>query len=200
MTRRAENRGRSAMLTLACCFLLSAFVRIAEPAIALAMEAPAVVADDTAPETPGETAATGAGGPTHSDLAALLASLREREGQLDARAEKIAVKAKVIEAAESKLRDQMTRVEEAEERLKTLLRVADGAAEKDVGKLVSAFETMNEKRAAPIFENMDVVFASGLLSRMADGAASNILGALSPEKAYAITVQIAGQNARAPKE
>lgn len=200
MSRRAQKGGRSAMLLLAGCFVLSAFARIAEPAIAYAVEAPGGSTDEIPAAGTVEKADAGVAGPTHSDLAALLKALREREGQLDAREERIAIKAKVIEAAEERLRDQMARLEGAEARLSALLHIADGAAEKDVGKLVATFETMDDKRAAPIFETMDVVFASGLLSRMADGAAADILGALSPEKAYAITVQIAGQNARAPKE
>ncbi|QIE56968.1 hypothetical protein G5B40_16895 [Pikeienuella piscinae] len=200
MSRRAQKGGRSAMLLLAGCFTLSAFARGVEPAIAYAVEtSDGPVAIDEAPAD-GATTAADAPGPTHSDLAALLKALRERESQLDAREERIAIKAKVIEAAEERLRDQMTRLEGAEARLSALVHVADGAAERDVGKLVATFETMDEKRAAPIFETMDVAFASGLLSRMEDGAAADILGALSPEKAYAITVQIAGRNARAPKE
>lgn len=194
MTEVAHRRGRPAMAMVSGCFMLSAALRAIDPAIALAVEAPRA-----APAEGVQPAAIDPG-PTHSDLSALLATLRERERQLDEREERIAVKTKVIEAAEAKLRDQMTRLEEAESRLGALLRMADSAADKDVGKLVAAFETMPEKRAAPIFENMDVAFAAGLLSRMTDAPASAILGALTPEKAYAITVFIAGQNARAPKE
>ncbi|WP_340108171.1 hypothetical protein [Pikeienuella sp. HZG-20] len=194
MSAGANRRGRPAMLMLSGCFMLSAVMRVADPAIALAVEAPRA-GDSAAPQD-----AASSIGPTHSDLAALLATLRERETQLDAREERIAVKTRVIEASEAKLRDQMKRLEEAEARLGALLRVADGAADRDVGKLVAAFQAMDEKRAAPIFENMDVAFAAGLLSRMTDGPAAEILGALTPEKAYAITVQIAGQNARAPKK
>lgn len=195
MTETANRRGRPAMAMLSGCFMLSAAFRAIDPAIALAVEAPPRAAP--AEDAPVEAVVSG---PTHSDLSALLATLRERERQLDEREERIAVKTKVIEAAEAKLRDQMKRLEEAESRLGALLRMADSAADKDVGKLVAAFETMPEKRAAPIFENMDVAFAAGLLSRMTDGPASAILGALTPEKAYAITVFIAGQNAKAPKE
>lgn len=195
MTAAANRRGRPAMLMLSGCFMLSAALRAVDPAIAFALEAPR--AASAKEDSPADVIDPG---PTHSDLAALLAALRERERQLDEREERIAVKTKVIEAAEAKLRDQMKRLEEAESRLGALLRMADSAADKDIGKLVAAFETMSEKRAGPIFENMDVAFAAGLLSRMTDGPAAAILGALTPEKAYAITVFIASQNARAPKE
>lgn len=187
------------MLMLGGCFMLSAVLRAADPASALAVELPKLAAGAEAGAPPAPPAAA-AEGPTHSDLAALLETLREREAQLDARAEALATRAKVIEAAEAKLNDQMARLEEAEARLGALLRVADNAAEKDVGKLVATFQTMEGKRAGPIFENMDTAFAAGLLSRMDEAAAAAILSALTPEKAYAVTVHIAGQNAAAPRE
>lgn len=185
------------MLMLSGCFMLSAIARVADPASAFALELPRLGAS-------GETAPAGlAAAPvvaTHSDLASLLATLREREDQLDERGKKLASKARVIEAAEAKLRHQMKRLEEAELRLGELLRVADSAADKDVGKLVSAFQVMDGKRAGPIFESMDVAFAAGLLTRMDNEAAAGVLAVLSPQKAYAITAHIAGQNALAPKK
>lgn len=197
--RAAVVRGRPAMLMLGGCFMLSAVLRAADPASAFAVELPKLAAANEAQEATPPTAPP-SDGPTHSDLASLLATLREREAQLDARSAELAAKAKVIEAAEAKLMEQMARIEEAEGRLGALLRVADTAAEKDVDKLVAAFQTMEGKRAGPIFENMDTAFAAGLLSRMDEGAAAVILAALTPEKAYAVSVHIAGQNAAAPKQ
>ena len=194
----AAGRGRPAMLMLGGCFMLSAILRAADPASALAVEVPKLAGGGDAPEA-SAAAAPALEGPTHSDLALLLATLREREAQLDARAADLAAKAKLIEAAKARLSDQMSRLEDAEGRLGALLRIADNAADKDVSKLVGAFQTMEGKRAGPIFENMDTAFAAGLLSRMDEAAAANILAALSPEKAYAVTVHIAGQNAAAPK-
>lgn len=190
MTDSAPRR-RPALIMISGCFVLSAVLRVANPAIAYALEAEhAPVSEEAPKEIP----------PEHSDLATLLATLREREKQLDEQEERMAVKAKVIEAAEAKLRDQMARLEEAEAKLGALLRVADNAADKDVDKLVSSFESMDKKKAGPIFESMDVSFAAGLLSRMTDRPRAEILGAVTPEKAYAITVFIAGQNAKAPKK
>lgn len=185
------------MLMLSGCFMLSAIARIADPASAFALELPRLGA--TSETEPAVTTASPAIA-NHSDLASLLATLREREAQLDEQGRKLATKAKVIEAAEAKLREQMARLEEAETRLGELLRFADSAADKDVEKLVAAFQSMDDKRAGPIFESMDVAFAAGLLTRMDNEPAAGILATVSPEKAYAITVHIAGQNATAPKK
>ncbi|MEM7522248.1 MAG: hypothetical protein AAF360_00495 [Pseudomonadota bacterium] len=186
---------RPAMVILAGCFALSAVARVADPTSAFAVELPKMAAGIGNAETSKPSEAM----PTDAELGGLLQALRERERQLDARQRRIGEKAKVIEAAEAKLRDQMSRLEAAEARLGALLRLADQAADQDVGKLVTAFQSMDGKKAGPIFENMDVAFAAGLISRMDGVDAAEILSVLSPEKAYAVTVHIAGQNARAPE-
>lgn len=191
MTNRdVKSRGlrRPAMLILAACFLVSAMSRLFDPGGALAYEVQK------------RNASAPVQAPANPDAASLLATLREREAQLDARALKIAEKARVIEAAEVRLRDQMAELEEVEARLANLIRVADKASENDVGKLIAAYQTMGGKRAGPIFETMDPTFAAGLISRMENAPAAEILAALSPEKAYAITVLVASQNARGPAE
>ena len=190
--KRTASRGsirRPAMMVLAACFLVSAMSRLFDPSGAVAYE----VKKRSVPEAPAKTV-------EQVDVTGLLATLREREAQLDERARKIAEKAKVIEAAEVRLRDQMAELEQVEQRLANLIRVADKASENDVGKLIATYQTMGGKRAGPIFETMDSTFAAGLISRMENGPAAEILAAISPEKAYAITVLVASQNARGPSE
>lgn len=194
MKRLKPSRSRPAMLLLSGCFMMSALFRAFDPAVAMAVEDAEMPAEpapaSTAPETDSQS---------YAGLSELLKTLREREAQLDARQAQTAEKEKIIEAASAALRDQMARLEEAEARLSALLRIADSAADKDVGKLVSTFQSMDGKKSGPIFENMDVPFAAGLISRMDDVAAAGILAVLTPEKAYAITVHIAGQNALVPR-
>lgn len=185
---KSRSVRRPAMLILAACFLVSAASRLFDPGVALAYEV-----QQRSLSEPSQAAIS-------PDATALLAILREREAQLDARALRIAEKARVIEAAEVRLRDQMSELEEVETRLADLIRVADKASENDVGKLIAAYQTMGGKRAGPIFETMDPSFAAGLISRMDNAPAAEILAALTPEKAYAITVLVASQNARGPLE
>lgn len=187
---------RPAMLLLAGCFGASALLRVTEHGEAFAVEIPKLAAAATAPKQ----GAGAAPALSEAEMGGLLQALREREAQLEAQARALTEKARVIEAAEAKLRDQMARLEEAEARLSSLLRVADNAADKDIEKLVSTFQSMDSKKAGPIFENMDVSFAAGLISRMGETSSAEILSALSPEKAYAIAVYVASQNAQAPTE
>lgn len=179
---------RPAMLIVAACFGVSALARLTGPGVALALDAEI---GDAAPAIPGVEA---------EDLPLLLAKIREREAQLDARAQRLAEKSKLIEAAETKLRDQLKVLEEAEARFSRMVDVADGAADRDVEKLIAAYQSMDPKRAAAIFETMEPDFAAGLLGRMSTEAAAGILAALPPAAAYAATVRIATRNAGGPKE
>lgn len=194
-------KGAPAMAIVAAIFAVSAVTRAVDPASALAVEASSLAGLGAAPKEEHASLSTPSiDGVDQGTMATLLALLRERQEQLDAREERLAERSRIVEAAEARLRAKLAELEATEKRLSDLLEIADGAADRDVGKLVAAFQAMNEKRAGPIFENMDVGFAAGLISRMENGAAADILGALSPEKAYAITVRIAGRNASAPTE
>lgn len=184
-----SSKRNPALLIIAGCFALSAIARVAELDLATAMA--------TAEELAAPSAANDRSDESASEI---LARLREREIQLEARREQLDERARVIEAAEVSLREQLAALEEAEARLSSLVQVADTAADQDVDMLVAAFQNMDGKRAAPIFENMDTAFAAGLIARMGEAAAADILGALTPEKAYSITVNIASRNAGAPRE
>ncbi|MEL6792370.1 MAG: hypothetical protein AAFU55_13495 [Pseudomonadota bacterium] len=165
-----------AMALLAGCFVFSAVFRVAEPgAIALA-------ADGDVSEPAGDER--------------LMEELLTRREKLDAREAALARKEKVVREAEVAVRAQLAELEEMEERLGAIVEVASTAAEADVARLVAAYQAMDGKRAAAIFETMDVSFAAGLIARMRDEPSAEILAALPPERAYAITVHIAGRNAR----
>jgi len=191
---RSAPRAPGALLLLALCFVGSAGLRIADPEGALAKEA----------------AATGVGGGMQlaaadpcgpgADPTGLLAALKQREDQLDARAAEIADRERLLQVAEAKYKEQLEALRTAEERLAATLAVADEAAEQDIERLTAVYENMNPKNAARIFESMDVTFAAGFLARMRKDTAAKIMGGMSAERAYAISAVIAGRNARAPRE
>lgn len=198
MTTAVGTRGRSAMALIAMCFLASALIRLVDPASAFAVEVTNLANQTYA--TKADESVTSDTVVVEEDLRTLLALLKEREEQLDRETIRLEARQRTIEASEAKLRAKINQLEEAERRLAETLRIADRAADDDIDRLVSAFEAMDSKKAAPIVENMDVAFASGLISRMKGKAAADILGGLTAEKAYAISVYMVGQNARAPTE
>ena len=186
-------RSPGALLLLTLCFIGSAGLRMADPDGAVAKEAAATLAN--AGQSRGAADPCGDQDPT-----GLLSALKQRETQLAARAAEIADRERLLQVAEAKYQEQLEALRTAEERLAATLAVADEAAEQDIERLTAVYENMNPKNAARIFESMDVTFAAGFLARMRKDTAAKIMGAMSAERAYAISAVIAGRNARAPRE
>ncbi|SFI13563.1 MotE family protein [Albimonas pacifica] len=191
---RGARRAPGALLLLGLCFLGSAGLRLLDPEGALAKEAAATLSGGGAQTAAADPCTPG------GDPAGLLAALKQRETQLDARAAEIADRERLLQVAEAKYKEQLEALRTAEERLAATLAVADEAAEQDIERLTAVYENMNPKNAARIFESMDVTFAAGFLARMRKDTAAKIMGGMSAERAYAISAVIAGRNARAPRE
>lgn len=129
----------------------------------------------------------------------LLAALKERETRLAERETKVAEQSKTIEVARAAIDEKVAALEAAEAKLAATIAQADKASEKDVSKLVAVYESMKPKDAAKLFAEMDPEFAAGFLAQMQPAAAAAVLSGLDPQKAYTISVVLAGRNANAPK-
>lgn len=95
---------------------------------------------------------------------------------------------------------QLASLQSAETRLRDTLALADGAAEDDLTRLTTVYETMKPKDAAKLFEAMTAEFAAGFLGRMRPDAAAAILSGMTSESGYAVSVILAGRNADVPKQ
>ena len=130
---------------------------------------------------------------------AILASLREREARLIVQEKSAAETQRNLAVARSEIDAKLAELEAAEQKLAATIAVADQAADKDVAALVAMYESMKPKDAARLFGEMAPDFAAGFLAKMRPDAAAAVLAGLEPAKAYAISVLLAGRNARAPK-
>ncbi|MFT6773689.1 MAG: flagellar motility protein MotE (MotC chaperone) [Paracoccaceae bacterium] len=200
MTRAAPARRVSAGALIVGCFIASAVVRLADPVGPVARAA-AAIATDTAHASMAPSRGGMSGDcPTEGDAAALLHAVREREAQLRGRALQIADRETLLEAAEGRLREERERLDLARTRLEKTLSIADNAAEADIQRLVAVYESMDPKKASKIFETMDIGFAAGFLARMRQDVAAEVLAGMPAERAYAISVTIAGRNATVPRQ
>lgn len=198
MTRRRGKRRVSAGALIVGCFVASGVVRLADPAGPVA-QAAGVLASDAALASPPDQ-----DDPRQCnedvDAAALLDAVHERESQLRARALEIADREQVLQAAEARMREERERLEVTRKRLEKTLSIADDAAEADIQRLVSVYESMDPKKSSKIFETMDIGFAAGFLARMRQDVAAEVLGGMPAERAYAISATIAGRNATVPRD
>lgn len=132
------------------------------------------------------------------DLVALLSSFQSRENEILQDEERLAKRSVELQKVESEISSKIEKLEVAEARLRELLAIADVAAEDDVTRLTSVYESMKPKAAATVFEQMPPAFAAGFLSRMQPASAALVMANLAPETAYAISVVFAGRNAEKP--
>lgn len=130
----------------------------------------------------------------------MLSLIEKRTMELDRKEIALLDREQALKVARQNIDQELERLIETEDRLRATIARVDGAAEDDVTRLTSVYETMKPKMAAAVFEQMAPEFAAGFLGRMNSGAAANIMSALTSEKAYAISVVLAGRNANAPTQ
>ena len=109
------------------------------------------------------------------------------------------IRQKALAVADEEIQRRLVVLEEAEKSLRSLLAIANTAAEDDLARLTAVYESMKPKDAAALFEKMEPAFAAGFLGRMRSDAAAGVMAGLTPETAYSISVILAGRNADVPK-
>ena len=127
-----------------------------------------------------------------------LVRVRTRDAALDRRAAALADRAQAVALGEELLANRLAELEAAESRLSELLARSSGAAEADLARLTRVYETMEPAAAAPLFEAMDPGFAIGFLARMSPESAARIMALLPADRAYTLSVLLAGRNLGAP--
>lgn len=192
MTHGSNSTGRKSTLALiGLLFLLSALVR-------LSTEAGQAFAREQALPVSNEVPETARTEQTPESLAQLLEALKEREARLVAREEDVAMRERTVEVVEAEIDKQLERLERAENSLKETITLASQAAETDLAQLTDVYANMKPKQAAALFEQMDARFAAGFLARMPSDSAARVLAGMTPEKAYHVSVELAGRNADIP--
>jgi flagellar motility protein MotE (MotC chaperone) len=178
--------------TITLMLLLSGVLRLGGVGFALAKEgqsdSPAMATHDEKSCTPS------------ADVEAMLELIAARTTELDAQEMALLDRTTALDVSEELIRKNLQRLEQAEARLSATISQVDGASEGDLDRLTAVYEAMKPKVAASVFEQMTPEFAAGFLGRMNAAAAGGILSNLSSDKAYAVSVVLAGRNARAPKE
>jgi len=186
MTMRRQA-GRGALVILALFLASSGALRLGAGVGEAFANAPEPKTDPTAPlDCP-------------APPLALAEALSTRETAVARQEEALADRMAALDLAETALTTRLAELAGAEASLKETLALADGAAEKDLARLTAVYEAMKPADAAALFTAMAPEFAAGFLGRMRPDAAAAILSGMNAEKAYSISVLIAGRNALVPK-
>lgn len=190
--KKARRRfGRGSLVLIASLFAASGMIRFGS-GIAQAF------ATGTEPHDSGATA--GADCVSEPGVLLMLKEVQTREKTLAEREQLLADRSQAIGLAEKRIEERLASLVEAEQNLAKTVTIADQAADQDVARLVTVYENMKPKEAAPLFSAMAPDFAAGFLSRMRPDASAAVMAALDPQVAYSISVIMAGRNAGAPQE
>lgn len=195
--RRRKVFGRGILWLIALVFAASGLLRLGgETGQAVAREVAELAAgraeDGVGPRDPVQACGS------EADIAEILARLQEREARLARREAALEDRLQALSVADQQIRTNMAALVEAEAELEATMALADTAAEDDLARLTSVYESMKPKDAAPLFAAMDPQFAAGFLGRMRADAAAAIMAGLEPQTAYSISVILAGRNADVP--
>lgn len=192
--RKAKRGGKGSLFLIAGLLITSALIRAAG-------DAGKVFAREQDPTTMEDQAATDSGiCETPENLREMLVAFSLRENRLREREAQIQNRMQALNVADQTITQKLAALTRAEAALEATLALADTAAEGDISRLTTVYETMKPKKAAALFEEMDPDFAAGFLARMRPDAAAGIMAGLTPQAAYTISVVLAGRNAEVPKE
>lgn len=192
--KRARRASRGSVLLISFMLLGSAAIRIGgEAGKAVAIEVPPTEAEP-------ETAMAEADRATldRDSMTRMLAAFEAREARIERLEREIDLRKKALEVADQEIAERLAVLEKTEETLRSMLALANTAAEDDVVALTAVYENMKPKEAAALFEEMEPSFAAGFLGRMRPDAAAGIMAGLTPQAAYTISVILAGRNAAVP--
>jgi flagellar motility protein MotE (MotC chaperone) len=171
-----------------------------EHPVETATEHPAEVA--TANEHPAEGAAAAEG--TFDPLTLtkaeidVLRQLAKRRDELDARAKALDDREALLKATEQKIAVQVQQMKQMKGEYEQAKNARDDAAEANMRRLVTVYESMKPEEAARIFETMEGAVLLDVVTRMGERRLAPILAQMSPAKAQALTIAMANRRTLIP--
>jgi flagellar motility protein MotE (MotC chaperone) len=128
------------------------------------------------------------------DLGALAAELHRQRADLARREAALEERGQLLAAIEERLRSRLAEIASARNQLAETAALVDDAAGKDVRHLAEMYRQMKPKQAGQIFNAMAPEFAAGFLGEIGAEPAARILASMAADKAYAVSLLLAGRN------
>lgn len=121
----------------------------------------------------------------------LLQALADRRRELEERGDRLAERENLLQAAERRIDEKVAGLQQLQKRIEGLLREHEQQTESQYRSLVKIYENMKPKDAARIFEELDMLVLLPVVERMKERKTAPILAKMNPEKAKAITTELA---------
>ncbi|WP_144300143.1 MotE family protein [Elioraea rosea] len=130
---------------------------------------------------------------------AVLEELRARRAMLDQREQALLVRESVMAATEQRLSRRIEELGALQQRLEALDKAAREREDSGWRGLVRIYENMRPRDAARIFNELEMVTLVEVVDRMKERTAAPILAGMEPDKAKALTAELARRRATGPR-
>ncbi|WP_029040881.1 MotE family protein [Cucumibacter marinus] len=121
----------------------------------------------------------------------VLERLGDRREELEQFAADLAMREKLVEAAEKRLEIRIAELQDLEAEVNALVEKKKQMDDEQFQSLVAMYETMKSKEAATIFDQLGIDVLVRLVQAMNPRKMAPILASMSPEKAELLTVRLA---------
>jgi flagellar motility protein MotE (MotC chaperone) len=128
----------------------------------------------------------------------VLRQLAKRRDELDARAKTLDDRDALLKATEQKIAEEVKQMQQMKAEYEQAKTARDDAAEANMRRLVTVYESMKPEEAARIFETMEGAVLLDVVTRMGERRLAPILAQMSPAKAQALTIAMANRRTLLP--
>ena len=128
----------------------------------------------------------------------VLRQLAKRRDELDARAKALDDREALLKATEQKIAEEVKQMQQMKAGYEQAKTARDDAAEANLRRLVTVYESMKPEEAARIFETMEGAVLLDVVTRMGERRLAPILAQMSPGKAQALTIAMANRRTLIP--
>ena len=135
-----------------------------------------------------------------ADERAVLLDLRKRRVDLDGREAALATREGLSAAADARLAVRINQLDALRQRLEALEAARQDRNEASWHGLVRIYEAMKPKDAAAILDNLEMPVLLQVMDRMRETKAALVLAAMLPDRARALTSELAKLRTRANVE
>ena len=121
----------------------------------------------------------------------LITQLRQRREALEARATALDLQEQLLTSTEKRINDKISQLELLEDRIKSHLRLYEEKETEQLQSIVSIYETMKPKEAAPRFEALSLQTQLDLVQLMNPRKVAALMEKMTPQKASVLTTELA---------
>jgi len=121
----------------------------------------------------------------------LLEDLKQRRAELQEREREAELREQILASTEQRIDEKIEKLKKLEKRIQQLVEKHKTREDKQLESIVSVYETMKPKDAAPVFERLKLPIQMQVATRMKDRNMAALLAEMNPDAAQRLTARLA---------